>query len=96
MLRLEPERRGSRGGVSSISDLSDRTLAMNGLSDETAAISMWSFAGYDQFGATMRTAGTGVRRVRAQKVERTDRQSTFIGNNLSSNIFCCIIMNLLK
>jgi hypothetical protein len=67
---------------------------MNDLSNETAALRMWSFAEYDQFGAMVRTAGAG--RGPALIVEKTDRLSTFIRNNVSLTILCCIILKLLK
>jgi len=71
-------------------------MAVNSLSDETTALSTWSCAGYNRFGENVRIAGAGARRVPAQIIEKTDRLRAFIGNNLSLNILCCIIMNLLK
>jgi hypothetical protein len=69
---------------------------MNGVTNESAALSTWSYAGYDRFGANVRRAGAGAMMVTAQIVEKTDRLSAFIGDKLSLNILYCIIMNLLK
>jgi hypothetical protein len=71
-------------------------VAVKGLSDETVALSMWSFAEYNRFWITVIIAGAGTERVPAMIVEKTDRLSAFIGNNISLPIRCCIILKLLK
>jgi hypothetical protein len=71
-------------------------MTKNGLSENTAALSNKSCAGYNRLGKTVRIAGAELRRVPAQIFEKTDMLSAFIGNNISVNILCCIMMNLLK
>jgi hypothetical protein len=94
MLRPEPERRWE--GVPSISDLSERTVVMNGLTDEPAARSMGSFSGYNRFGTTQRTAGAGAGKGLALIVDITKSASVFIRYDTSLNNLCCIILKLLK
>jgi hypothetical protein len=61
-----------------MSDLSKRTVVIDGLKDETTALNTWSFSGYNRFGTTRRTAGAGFGKGLALIVDINKSASVFI------------------